>query len=334
MRRSPKKKQTASFIVKIFFIIFVAFLSGGFWIFHNSKPVSDDKTTTSFIIRKGETIDSIGTNLKEKNLIKSQPIFKFLVMKEGIAKKIQAGSFSLSPSMSVEEIAFALTSGRQDIWITVIEGMRREEIADSLQKSFSEYGVDFSQQVFLAETTNKEGMLFPDTYLFPVSITEAEVASMLTTTLDQKLTKKMKADITAKGSTLGQILTKASLIEREAKTSSARKMVSAIIDNRLEIGMALQIDATMQYAKGFNKIHQDWWAPPLAVDKKINSPYNTYQVTGFPPGPICSPSLDSIQAAIYPNPNDYLFYITDTKGNMHYATSIEEHNSNVNTYLR
>ena len=134
--------------------------------------------------------------------------------------------------------------------------------------------------------------------------------------------------------TLNQVITLASLIEREAKTDSSRKIVAGILYNRLGIDMALQVDATLQYIKGYNPIHKDWWAPPLAQDKNIDSLYNTYKYPGLPPGPICSPSLSSIEAALNPSSSNYLYYITDNQGNMHYAVSFDQHNKNVNTYLR
>jgi UPF0755 protein len=233
--------------------------------------------------------------------------------------------------MSISEIANSLTSGRQDFWVTIFEGLRREEIAQALEYSFTQAGANFDADVFLVKTKGKEGMLFPDTYLFPLDVSEETVASLLINTFNSRVDLEL---IESQGKTLNHVLTLASIVEREANDEASRKMVAGILYNRLNINMALQVDATLQYIKGYNSIHQDWWAPPLAEDKNIDSPYNTYKYPGIPPGPICSPSIESIKAVLYPTPSDYLYYITDNKLNMHYAKTFEQHNQNVNTYLR
>lgn len=330
-----KKKFSVGKIVVSFFALVVVVFGGTYtWFVVNQKAVSAEKNPQSFIIRKGEAVDSIGNNLLQKKLIRSVPIFKFIVMRDGIATKIQAGSFTLSPSMTTHEIAEALTSGREDLWVTLLEGWRREEIAESLEKTFTENGADFRKETFLKATVGKEGLLFPDTYLFPLGTSEQAVASVLENTLRQKITTKMQADIKSQGKTENQIMTMASLIEREAKSSTARKLVSGILWKRIDNGWPLQVDATLQYAKGYDSIEKTWWKPPYGVDKEIDSPYNTYQNQGLPPAPICSPSLDSIMAAIYPTPSENWYYITDNDGVMRYAETLDQHNQNVNTYLR
>lgn len=328
-------KKSFSAGLLIFMCVVIALISGLYWWFAiNQKAPSSDEKKITFIIKKGETVDSIGKRLHEKGLIRSVPVFKFMVMKDEIATKIQAGSFSLSQNMDVSEIAKALTSGRQDIWVTILEGWRREEIADGIERTFIENGATFDQSIFLKATQGKEGKLFPDTYLFPLETSEETVASIIENTLNQKITAKMKADYENQGKNENQILTMASLIEREAKTSQSRKIVSGILWKRIENEWPLQVDATLQYAKGYDQIEKNWWKSPLGADKEINSPYNTYKNQGLPPAPICSPSLDSIMAAIYPTPSENWFYITDNQGEMHYAQSLEEHNQNVETYLR
>lgn len=329
-----KKNHGGKVLVWVTGLAAVAAVGLFIWIGQSLKPVSSDKNPTTFIIRKGEVVDQIGQNLKDKGLIRSVPAFKFTVMKNNLATKIQAGSFKLSPSMTPAEIAQQLTSGRQDIWVTLLEGWRREEIAQALETAFLDAGATFDQQAFILATKGQEGLLFPDTYLFPLDTSEEAVASLLINTLETKLTPQMKQDIAKQGKTEHQILTMASLIEREAKGAAARKVVSGILWNRINNDWPLQVDATLQYVKGYNTVHQSWWEPPLAADKDLNSPYNTYQNPGLPPGPICSPSLDSIQAAIYPTESDYWFYITDNDGIMRYAKTLDEHNQNVNTYLR
>jgi UPF0755 protein len=305
------------------------------WFALGSRPVSlGDEPLETFIVKKGEGVYSIGNSLKEQNLIRSYSVFKLIVLQNGIAQDIQAGSFRLSPSMTAQEIAVALTEGRQDIWITLLEGWRREEMAEALEEVFVEVGGVFDKDKFLTLTENQEGRLFPDTYLFPIDATEETVVSILTNTFDRKLTDEMRQAISNSGRSLNQIITMASLIEREARDETSRPLVSGILWKRLDNGWPLQVDATLQYAKGYNQVEKTWWRPPSAADKSIASAYNTYANVGLPPGPICAPSASSLRAAIYPVSSDYWFYLTDTKGSMHYAETIEEHNANVDLYIR
>jgi UPF0755 protein len=111
-------------------------------------------------------------------------------------------------------------------------------------------------------------------------------------------------------------------------------MVSGILWKRLDNDWPLQVDATLQYAKGYDERTKDWWAEPLAADKDITSSYNTYKNQGLPPGPICAPSESSINAAVYPEGSEYWYYISDLNGNMHYAQDLTQHNANINTHLR
>jgi UPF0755 protein len=255
-------------------------------------------------------------------------------MREGLSKKIQAGSFKLNQSMTVTQIAQTLTQGRLDFWITILEGWRREEIATYLEKAYAENGLQFDRGLFLSLTQDKEGYLYPDSYLLPLTATTQTAVNQLTNTFDQKVTTGLADQIAANSLSLNQILTLASLIEREAKTDASRKMVAGVLLNRLDIGMPLQVDATLQYAKGYDAQKQDWWAPPLSADKAIVSPFNTYQNPGLPPAPICSPSFSSIQAALNPTPSDYFYYITGNDGQMYYAQTLDQHNTNINRYLR
>ena len=110
--------------------------------------------------------------------------------------------------------------------------------------------------------------------------------------------------------------------------------MAQILFNRLAIQMPLQVDATLQYVKGYNKTESAWWSTPLAVDKELDSPYNTYKHNGLPPSPICNPGLMAIEAVLSPSPTQALYYIHDNNGKIHTAVSLSEHNANVNKYLR
>lgn len=331
----PKKRSKFKLPAWYHYLVFIIIVSSAIgWLSLSFRPVNPSALSETFIIRKGESVDQIGHNLKETNLIRSSITFKLTVFQKNIGTKIQAGSFRLSQAMSVGEIALALTKGRQDIWVTLIEGWRREEIAKALETTFTEVGAKFNKDTFLKATKDKEGRLFPDTYLFPINASEETVISVLETTFEKKITPQMTQAIRNSGRTLDQVLIMASLVEREARDEATRPIIAGILWKRLDNSWPLQVDATLQYAMGYDPIQDTWWKPPTAADKTISSAYNTYQNEGLPPTPICSPSISSLSAAIYPKPSDYWFYLTDTKGIMRYAETVEDHNANITRYLR
>lgn len=297
------------------------------------SPVDSQSTkTVDVVIPKGQSLVKTAEDLAKRELIRSPLSLRIAALQSG--QSIQAGRFHLSPAMTPTEMLSQLQSGKLDYWVTILEGWRREEIAEAIAKTASENGANFNKDTFLDLTKDLEGNLFPDTYLFSLDASEAAIVSILTSTLDKKITTEMENAIAKSGKTLHQILTMASLIEREARADSSRKLVSGILWKRLDNSWPLQVDATLQYANGYDPITKTWWKEPTAADKTINSLYNTYQNPGLPPGPICAPSLSSIQAAIYPTPSEYWFYISDLSGNMHYAKTLTEHNQNIATYLR
>lgn len=233
--------------------------------------------------------------------------------------------------MSPVEIANKLTEGTNDLWVTIPEGWRREEIAESLAKLELE---SFDQQEFLLLTAGQEGMLFPDSYLVPRQITTESLVNLLMSTFDNKVLTGLEDEIEASDRDFDDILTMASIVEREARGLEDMEHVAGILWNRVDIGMALQADATLQYVKGYDRIEKSWWSPPLGVDKEIASPFNTYKNAQLPPHPIASPGIDAIRAALEPLDTDNFYYLHDRQGQIHYGESLEDHQVNVNRYLR
>lgn len=283
---------------------------------------SSDTTPKIFAVTAGEGIRDIANRLKSNNLIRNQVAFFIYVKATGLETKIQAGDFRLSPSMTLAQLADALTHGTTDVWITIPEGWRSEEIREFLEKQPMPYG-NREITMELQDWQKKEGKFFPDTYLVPKS----ETIIMFLDLMFENFSKKVTFPVTDK-----QLIV-ASLVEREAKTEEDRPLVASVIYNRLEAGMALDIDATVQYALGQQK-NGDWWKKDLTQDDlKVKSPYNTYQNVGLPPVPICNPGLSAINAAISPAQTNYLFYLHDSQGNAHFAKTLQEHNANVAKYL-
>ncbi len=296
------------------------------------KPLDVNSTQPSrFVVPKGQAISIIGKRLQEEKLIKNSYAFRFIVAKDKLENKIQAGSFDLSASMSVGEIANHLTTGTEDVWITLLEGWRIEEIAENLEKQDLD---NFDKEEFVGLASSSEGMLYPDTYLIPREMSSEQIYNLLLNTFDLKVVQGLSEEIKASGRDFDQALIMASLVEREANNYEQMRRVAGILWNRIDIGMALQVDATLQYVNGYNSVQKKWWAVPTAEDKRLKSPFNTYLNTDLPPRPISNPGINAIKAALIPLESDDFFYIHSDDGTMYYASTLEGHNANVNEYLR
>ena len=308
----------AKYLVRLGAILTIITLSLTYFLYQWSlKPVDQENTSTQvFVIPQGQSAQTIAKRLEDQNLIKNHLAFKLLVSKKDYGNKLQAGDFKLSPSMDLETILESLTHGSLDFWITFPEGLRVEEYAKKLSK---EIDIDINEFILLAKP--HEGRLFPDTYLIPQTASSKDIVTLLTSTFDKKSPTQKTSDI---------IL--ASLIEREAKHNKDRFLVSSVLHNRIELSMPLQIDATIQYAIGSPPL---WWKKDLTFqDLKIDSPYNTYLNLGLPPQPIANPGLASLEAVLRPPKTDYLYYVSDSSGYNHYATDLEGHQQNIQTYLK
>lgn len=281
-------------IVLILLIIII--LGGIFWWNNGLSPANPSENESKiFVVAKGSGLKEIANKLKNEGLIKNRIVF-FLYTRLGkFDKKIEAGDFRLSPSMTALEIAQNLTHGTLDIWVTVPEGKRAAEIAEILKGKIPTY----DQSWFLILTQN-EGYLFPDTYLIPK---DADITMIVSQMRNNFETKYASLDTSKTKLSKDGVVTLASFVEREAKFPEDRPLVASVLLNRLEIGMKLDIDATVQYALGYSKEEENWWRKNLTFeDLKISSPYNTYRNAGLPPTPIANPGIDALKAII--NPND------------------------------
>lgn len=312
----------------LFFLIAVAaFITGFFWWQRGLSAVNkNDKSQTVVVIKKGEGIREIANDLQSKHLINDPIVFFLRVKQLGLDGKIQAGDHRISPSMSATEIAQSLTKGSIDVWVTIPEGLRAEEIATILQNNIPTYQEDWPEIL-----SQHEGYLFPDTYLVPRNTTVNQIVNLLRNNFDQKYASLGNASI---GLSQKEIITIASLIEREAKHDQDRPLVASVILNRLDIGMKLDIDATLQYMLGYQPQEKRWWKRSVTnQDKSINSPYNTYRNAGLPPTPISNPGLASMQAVVNPAQTNYLYYVSDAQGFNHYAETFKQHEANIAKYL-
>lgn len=311
----------------VLLILLIIVVVGGVLWWKNGVSAVDSKSkdSTIFVVQKGDGIKEISSGLKQKGLIKSSVVFFLLVKQLGIDKKIEAGDFRLSPSMTAQEIAENLTHGTLDIWITVPEGKRAAEIAEILKEKIPTY--DPSWPSVLAQN---DGFLFPDTYLIPKDADIEMIVNQMRGNFEQKYDT---LDKTTTLLTKEEIVILASLIEREAITDTERPIIAGILINRLNGAMALQVDATIQYAKGQNMSNKKWWEPVLVEEyKTVTSDYNTYLFAGLPPSPISNPGLEALHAAVFPSDTDYLYYLHDKDRKIRYAKTLSEHNENIEKF--
>lgn len=301
------------------------------------KSNSDNPEKVTIEIEIGESLPSIINNLIEAGVLneKWKTYFEIYVRLNDLAPKIQAGIYNIPQNLNIKELASTILSSKdQEIWITIREGLRKDEIANIFENEFNKVNnTNFSSEEFLKLTTDTsyistlefpytltdlEGYLFPDKYLF----TETTSTKDVITTMITNFKKKAGATNTHEDIII------ASMVEREGYTSEDRPMIADIIKRRYQEGWLLQIDATLLYPK------KDWKAVITQADKENDNPYNTYKKQGYPPTPICNPGSSSIEATKKPKSNDYYYYIHDATGQVHFAKTLEEHNRNVQTYLR
>jgi len=330
MTQQPKNiavlflKRFKFFLLLPFLLAAVGFLS---WRWLTSPVSTSEEIPVNFVVQKGEDLSTISQRLKKEGLVRYATVFKLAVLARGLSRSIPSGSFEISPSLSSGEIINLLVKGPADVWVTFPEGWRREEFSQRLKSSL----MNFDEEEFLNLTKELEGYLFPDTYLLSKQSTSSLVVNTLKNNFAQKYTADLQRAATKTNLNQKQVLILASIVEREAKDDQDRPIIAGIIIKRWQANWLLQVDATVQYAIGSSK---DWWPTLTKADLQTNSLFNTHKHLGLPPGPICNPGLSSIKAVIYQQQSPYWFYLSGKDGQIHYATTIEEHNQNVAKYLR
>lgn len=308
-------------------MLFLAAGAGYLWWKDALGPVdTSDRTTVPFAVMSGESVRDITTQLAKERLIRSPTAFFILVRIFRFDSQLQAGAYRLNRGMDAGSVAEELRHGMSDVWVTIPEGWRNEEVALKFAQTLS-----IPESEFLSYAT--EGYMFPDTYSIPRSATAAGVAALLKDTFDKKVAA-LRVDSQKTGLTFPQVITLASIVEREGNSDDDRPVIAGILLKRLQAGWPLETDATLQFALGYQANAKTWWKKEVTEDdKRLASPYNTYMHVGLPPGPIANPGLSSIQAVIYAKPTAYWYYIHDRKGAVHFAKTLEEHNANIKNYL-
>lgn len=278
------------------------------------------------LIVRGTSVSQISQDLGEARIIAHPTILKVFLRATGGSKRVQTGLYRFDTPQNLFSIAYRLVTGNYGIppaRLTFIEGVTLREAAVQVANALPGISTD----EFLSSAAGQEGYLFPDTYFFQPGIEAASVVSVMRANFDAKLTP-LASDIAASGRSLGEIVTMASLIEKEARTVDDMHLISGILWNRIELGMPLQVDAVFGYIFG-----RDTYSPSPA-DLQVKSPYNTYTHRGLPPGPINNPGLDALKAASNPTETPYLYYLTGNDGLMRYAVTYADHQANLRKYLK
>ncbi|MFH1509704.1 MAG: endolytic transglycosylase MltG [Candidatus Nealsonbacteria bacterium] len=307
------------FLLKSLIILIVIFFV---WTtFVPTDPFS--KKEVLFKLDKGQGSKDIAFNLQKQGLVTWSSIFRLYVLTVGVSGNLQAGTYSLSSSMNIPQIAEKFANG--DIVkekITIIEGWSLKDIGFY----FENKGI-FQAEELYDEMPELEGYLFPDTYWIRKGASLEEIVEIMQNNLKKKLEPLMSI-ISEKGLNLKDVIIMASIIEKEVQTKEDKEIVSGIFWKRIKYGYPLQSCASIAYIKGIPQWRYSY------EDTRIESPYNTYLNYGLPPGPISNPGLDSILAAINPKDNPYLYYLSTPEGETIYSRTLDEHNVATAKYLK
>ena len=299
-----------------------------------NKEILENKVllgTDGFVVSlNGTSTDTIASNLLDQGFIQDKDNF---ISGFG-APFVDAGAYKLSKDFSVLDIVKVMKGKPYMKWVVIKPGLRKEEIANLLQASLG-WTASQKKKFITVDTVAKsdyvEGVYFPDTYLIPVAESTSDVAKRLISKFNESFSSYITG-FNAENIKWTTALTMASIVQREASGSGDMPLIAGILWNRLDQGMPLDVDATLQYLRG--DTGKGWWAPISVADKKINSPYNTYMNKGLPPHPISNPGLDAIEATLNPTKTDCLYYLHDSNRVTHCATTYSEHLKNIDIYLK
>lgn len=283
---------------------------------------ADFPISTDITVSEGMNHTDIAELLEEKGVVRSALYLNFILSEMFSDDFVQAGTYRFDTPLTTREVAEIITKGTHTtplLKITFPEGFSVKDMKEYLPVSFSN-----------ADTTNitsLEGYLFPDTYFISSDLSFDALTALMRTTFNEKM-ESIASKLGKSSLTKEEVITLASIVEREAKDSTSKKMVAGILQNRLSVDMPLQVDAAFMYLlhKKSSELTQD--------DLKIDSPYNTYTHNGLPPTPIANPGMESILAVLEPSPSKYLYYLTAEDGTFYYAETFEEHKANKEKYLR
>jgi UPF0755 protein len=324
-RAPPSVPPRTALLYPFIGVVSVFLLSGAFFYAGAVRPPSKFPPGTLVTISPGMTLSEAATFLKEKQFVRSSFWFVVFVHLRGEGGRIIAGDYFFKTKKTSIAIARMLNGGESGLTperVTIPEGWTAEEISKTLAARLPA----FSEIEFARLSRGKEGYLFPDTYFFFPNEGAGEVLKKLEGNFVAKI-KSVGEMLQASGKPPTDIITMASILEKEAATTEDRRMIAGILWKRLKIGMPLQVDAAFLYINGKNTYEL------TEEDLALDSPYNTYRYRGLPPTPIGNPGLDSVVAAAMPIESNYLYYLSDLEGKVHYSETFEEHKEKKALYI-
>lgn len=333
----PVKAVVIGYIIFVIIVVVLYFN----W---QAASTSKDSTITPIVLEKGQGVKEIGEKLKEMGLIKNDKLFQGLVWLMNLRKNFWPGTYELKPNMDLLEIVRVLTSrkGPEEKTITIVEGWTANEIANYLDqngivskgnflatlKDKSKFINEYDFLKNLPESATLEGFLFPDTYRIYKETTADAVIRKMLNNFETKVTPEMRAEASKHNRTLFQVITLASLVEKEAADDTERKKVADVFWRRIDNNIPLQSCASINYILGVSKRQLSF------QETRTPSLYNTYLNKGLSPGPINNPGLSSIKAVIYPLKNDYWFFLSTPEGKTIFSRTKDEHDRNKALYLK
>lgn len=294
-------------------------------------PVSPDIRVYEFTIEPDATVRSVAADLREQGLVRSTLAARVSIAVAMDGRPLRPGVYDLRKDMDVWKVGETVAGIPRMVFIQFPPSIRKEQIGDILARELG-WGAEERaawEQATSADEETMEGVYYPDLYLIPTDQEPVQIAARMRGRFTDLFAPYAK-EAQAKGLDWQEVLTLASIIDREAALNDKR-LVSGILWNRIERGMRLQADATLQYIRGESGA---WWPQPQSEDKFLDSPFNTYKYAGLPPHPINNPTLASIEAALNPEPTDCIYYLHSPGGQIHCSTNYAQHERNIDRYLR
>lgn len=336
---------TAVFILLVGFVLAGLFYLG-YFINTLYSPASKSESLIEFIVEEGDGVNAISENLYDAGLIASKWTFEVYVWMRRWEGAMQAGIYQIPQNITIRELSNVLVrgeGGQPERVITIIEGwtlvdienyLVKEKVVTSQEfKNGLQRVADHSGISILADkpaSVSLEGYLFPDSYRIFEDATAEEIIRKMVNTMDAKFTTEMRAELERTNRTVYDTLKMASILEREIRYQSDLPVAADVFYKRLEIGQLLQSDATLNYV-----LHPDDRKAALTfADLESESPYNSYKFAGLPPTPISNPGLNALLAAVYPDDNEFFYFLTTPEGQTIFSKTFEEHNFNKQKYLK
>lgn len=328
-----KKKLCGLIVVTVVLSILLGAVIGGCYSGGTSDKgaaVADGNGKILLRVEPGMTSSEIGDELVRLGVIDSKFSFWWKTKSQGADSKFQVGLFELQPNMNVDEAIDILISGRiSSVKFTIPEGFTVKQIAERLsdmgvvnERKFLEMAKTYAPYDYIEKHDDAdyrmEGFLFPATYVVGTDATPEQIMDMMAEALDDRLTDEMKERAQEQGLSIYELITLASLVEKEARYDEDRPIIAQVFLKRLAIDMPLQSDTTVTYLIGAKE-------DVTYKDTEIDSPYNTYQIYGLPPGPIACPGMEAIEAVLYPADTDFLYFVADREGHNYYSTNYDDH---------